>query len=370
MKKSEGEERLQMQRVMVIGASGVLGHLVCMELLRIYNDQIELIVTDYKIERGKRLASSFNKEVEFRSLNINDEENIKQVVIDVDAVVVTLKQESPLIQKACIDHKILCIDVTPFYDFVAEVSGLSDAAQNNEVGSVVMSGFIPGLSGLMVQKAVSDFTEITEVNIGFLQNTNAKAGISGILDMLRIISLPVSFKNTVIPGFSQKRAMLFLNQNRHTKVRLIEHAEKNLLTEKLKVNMDSIHYWTSWNKNTFNILISLLKRTGMIKVIRKMNRGLLSKMVSHNPSRPEDAFITVEVKGIIDNKERSRLLSLSTTSDYHTTAMATAALVKIAYQKKVVGVVCPFEIASLDEVIAEINSANIIVKEWTPSPST
>ncbi|WP_268871085.1 hypothetical protein [Ureibacillus massiliensis] len=37
-----------MKTVMVFGASGVLGQLVCTELLRIFENEIKLIVTDYK----------------------------------------------------------------------------------------------------------------------------------------------------------------------------------------------------------------------------------------------------------------------------------------------------------------------------------
>lgn len=46
-----------MKKMMVVGASGVLGKLICMELLRVFEKQIKLIVTDYKNERGKRLAA-------------------------------------------------------------------------------------------------------------------------------------------------------------------------------------------------------------------------------------------------------------------------------------------------------------------------
>lgn len=59
-----------MNTVMVVGASGVLGQLVCTELLRIFDNEIKLIVTDYKMDRGKRLANSFKRDVEFNYLDI------------------------------------------------------------------------------------------------------------------------------------------------------------------------------------------------------------------------------------------------------------------------------------------------------------
>ncbi|TQR14849.1 saccharopine dehydrogenase NADP-binding domain-containing protein [Psychrobacillus vulpis] len=350
-----------MKKVMVIGASGVLGKLVCIELLRIFDNQIKLIVTDYKTERGKKLANSFNNNVQFQYLDVNEEENVKQVVKDIDIVVVVLKQKIPNIQKCCIDNKILCVDVTPFYDFVEKVNELNQSAENNDVGSVVMSGFFPGLSGLMVKKAVSDFKEVTEINVGLLQNTNAKAGISGILDMLKIITQQVHFENKVISGFTKKRKIYFLNHLKEKEVRLIEHSEKILLKDKLRTN--PINYWTSWNVNAFNKQVSLLRQIGFIDIIHKLNNKFLSKVVKHNPNKNESASLTVEVKGIVDNNERVRILSLSTSSDYHTTAMVTASLAKIAEQKNVKGVVCPFEITNLDELLSEINCPNIVIQE-------
>ncbi|MGZ9585301.1 saccharopine dehydrogenase NADP-binding domain-containing protein [Paenibacillus marinisediminis] len=350
-----------MNKIMVVGASGVLGKLVCVELLRIFDNQIKLVVTDYKAERGKNLASSFAQEVEYQHLDVRDEESVKQAVKDIDIVVVVLKQEFPHIQRICIDLKILCVDVTPFYDFVEKVNHLNQNAENNEAGSVVMSGYFPGLSGLMVKKAISNFQEVTEVNVGLLQNTNANVGVSGILDMLTLISQQVIFDNKVISGFTKKRKMHFVNHHEDKEVRLIDHPEKILLKNKLRTNQ--LNYWTAWNVNAFNKQISLLRRIGFFNIIHKINNQFLSKVVKHNPDQHEDTLLTVEVKGIIDNKEKIKIISLSTFSDYHTTAMVTASIAKIAQQKHVKGVVSPFEITNLDEVLSQINCPRIVLEE-------
>lgn len=238
---------------MVIGASGVLGKLICIELLRVFDSQIKLIVTDYKSERGEKLANSLNNDVEFKYLDVNNVENVKQVIKNIDIVVDILKQVNPTIQETCIYNKILCVDVTPFYDFVEKVNILNQSAKNNDTSSIVMSGFFPGLSGLMVKKAVSNFDEVIEINVGLLQNTNAKAGITGILDMLKIVSQQVRFENKIIPGFTEKRKMYFANHLKEKEVRLIHHSEKIVLENQLTVN--PINYWTSWNVNAFNKLV-------------------------------------------------------------------------------------------------------------------
>ncbi|MDR4316254.1 saccharopine dehydrogenase [Niallia circulans] len=350
-----------MEKVIVVGAAGVLGKLICTELLRIFNNSIKLVVTDYKIKRGENLANSLNSGAEFQYLDVDNEENIKKVIRNVDIVIVGLKQKTPSIQKTCIENKILCIDVTPFYDFVETVQELNQRAEKNNTASVVMSGFFPGLSGLITQKAIAEFQEITEINVALLQNANAQAGVTGIFDMLSIIAQPVKFQNNVLSGFTKKRKMHFQNHAKEKVVRLIEHSEKKIIKEKLTVA--PIYYWTSWNVIPFNKLVSLLRKIGLLNILQNLNKKLVSKVVKHKPNKNENAFLTVEVKGNIDNKKMIRTISLSTFSDYHTTAIVTASLAKIALKTDIKGVVYPFEITNLDELLSMANCSSIIVED-------
>ncbi|MGG1876227.1 saccharopine dehydrogenase NADP-binding domain-containing protein [Paenibacillus cisolokensis] len=168
-----------MTTMMVVGASGVLGKLVCGELLRIFENQIKLIVTDYNTERGKRLADSFYGDVQFQYLDVNDEDRVERVLRNVDVAVVVLKQKTPHIQKVCIQNKILCIDVTPFYDFVQQVVELHHSAVDNNVGSVVMSGFFPGLSGLMIKRRFWIFKRFKRSVLPYCKIKMPKPGYPG-----------------------------------------------------------------------------------------------------------------------------------------------------------------------------------------------
>ncbi len=48
----------------------------------------------------------------------------------------------------------------------------------------------------------------------------------------------------------------------------------------------------------------------------------------------------------------------------HTTAMVTAGLAKVTVHKKIKGVVFPFEITDMDEILSEINCKDIVLKEF------
>ncbi len=148
-----------MTKIMVVGASGILGQFVCQELINLYKEELDLIITDYKAERGNQVASHLNHDVEFKKLDVSNVKDIHRVINNIDCVIVTIKQEQPYIQETCIRNKIRCIDVTPYSAFVDKVKIYEQEAQKNKIPSIVMSGFVPGLSGLMVKKSCFTITK-------------------------------------------------------------------------------------------------------------------------------------------------------------------------------------------------------------------
>lgn len=336
-----------MKKVLVVGASGVVGNLICSEILRIFEHDVSLNITDYIENRGKELAQLLGADTRYHFLDVKKAETVAQVIKEMDLVIVALNQQYPLIQKACIDNGIICLDITPYTSLVDKVYLMQQDAVDREEKLVVMAGFFPGLSGLMVKHAITNFQRVDEVHIGLLQNTNAKAGLAGIIDMLKIISQPV-IKTS---GFKQMRKMPFSIGERE--VRLIDHAEKRYLKDKFKIG--KINYWTAWNNSFFNKMIYSMKQVGLIHwLTSQRNNNILAKLVKHNPAKAETTFLTVEVKGSMSGLETTKIVTLTTFSDYHTTAMATAALAKIALRKSINGVMFPFEFTTLDEVVKEM----------------
>lgn len=348
-----------MVKVMVIGASGALGQLICKEVIRLFDQPLELIVTDYKDSRGKSFASSLKHDYTiFKKLDIHSEAEIHKIIVNVDIVIVAIEQKRPMIQEICIEKQIVCIDVTPYQPFVDQILLLDRMCKNNQVASIVMSGFLPGLSGLMIKEGIRDFQKVEEVNIGLLQSTNAKTGGTGIVDMLSIVSSPVALENQIITGFSYKKYMEFYNNNKQSKVRLIHHAEQKYVKEILKI--DNLKYWTAWDQPMFNQIISLFNKTGFIHFITQARyKHTLSKYVKHNPRKTENAYLTVEIKGVSNHVKKSKRLQLVTFSDYYTTAMITAALSNILLKHHFSGVRFPFQVTNLNEIVEIMKSDKI-----------
>lgn len=377
-----GEETI-VDNMIIVGASGVLGKMICYEIQRLFIGDFQLIVTDYNHRRGNETATALGKKTLFRPLDVNHKEAITSAIWDASCVIVATKQELPLIQQYCAKKGILCIDVTVFRSFVEQVREID--CQHS--ASIVMAGFFPGLSGLLVRRAITGFSEVHEVNVGLLQNTNAQAGLSGIKDMLSIVSRRSSrtiatagaaTAQDSAPGVrARARTMKFPHPFGQKKVRAISHAEASYLSSHFLVT--NLHYWTAWQSSSFNWVVQLLDKLNVIPLIQtgKADR-LLASLIRHNPNQGEHCALSVEVTGLKDGLAKSRTLTLSVPSDYRTTAMFTAALAKFTMdkskseatqtlsttaQKKLTGVLFPFEYAELENILRIMDCPDILLQE-------
>jgi saccharopine dehydrogenase-like NADP-dependent oxidoreductase len=352
-------------KIIVIGASGILGGLICTELSLLFNNSIQLFIGDYQKKRGEKTANKFNGE--FCETDSTNVEKLTASLSDKDIVIVAVNQTEPVIQKVCLEYEIICIDVTAFYSFAQKVQDVYKNHNGTKATSVLMAGFFPGLSGVLLQKAVKYFDDINEANITLLQNTNAKAGATGIIDMLNIISQPVHTtlydKDIQLFGFSLKRKISIPQSDKKYKARLIYHSEKQLLLDKLQIK--NLNYWTAWDSPVFNILVSLLRRSGLLLFLtHKMNKKTLKKLIKHDENKSEETVLIADVKGYKEKSEQRKYFTIETFSDYGTTAKIAAALAKIVLQRKTEGACFPLEITDLDEILNVINDTRIKYNEY------
>ncbi|MFW6326847.1 MAG: hypothetical protein ACOC2F_00890 [Bacteroidota bacterium] len=352
-------------KIIVIGASGILGGLICTELSQLFKNSIRLFIGDHRIRRGEKTAYNLNGE--FCETDSTNTEKLKASLSDKDIVIVAFNQIEPVIQRICLENAIPCIDVTAFFSFAKKVQYMYNNHNGSQSTSVLMAGFFPGLSGLLLQKAVKGFDDVNEANLTLLQNTNAKAGGTGIVDMLKIVSEPVQTivhnKNVKISGFSFKRQICMPLTCRKYKVRLIHHSEKQVLMDKLQLK--NLHYWTAWNSPIFNCLVSMLRKTGLLYfVTHKLKKEALKKVIKHDKNKPEETILIADVSGLKGNKEQRKYLAIETFSDYGTTAKCVAALAKIVLKKKTEGACFPFEITDLYEILSIMNDKRINYLEY------
>ncbi len=360
-----------MKKVLVIGGTGSLGRFICREVIRLLGAHV-LVVGDYQQERGATFATQLGSEVSARVVNIRNQDSISNSLKGISAVIVAVEQDEPLVQHECMHQQIPCFDVSVHLAFVEQVYALDAELRAQNTLSLIMAGLFPGLSGIMAQQLITNFSEVSAVDVALLQNTQGIAGTTGIADMLGVFAQPVSYRlpngTQTTPGFRLTRPITFPPPFGTKKTRLVNYPEASIVIEQYGVHC--VNYWTGFDKNSFNILIAFLQRFGILQQFNHPKRRLrLAKAIhalkSRNATQSETVSIHVEVTGKRDGAIATDRLALIAPSDYGTTAMAVVAMTKIILQKQapMIGARYPFEVFTLENVLAAMDCDDIILHQ-------
>lgn len=356
---------LDTKRILVVGSSGGVGGRLCREVIRLIGRD-SLVVGDHKLKRGKTLAALLNAEFRHTDMHDLDEETLDRV----DAVIVAASQQQPLIQLACIERRIPCIDINLLHEFARKIETLDDRAKSNGTPVIVMAGHVPGLSGVMVKQATKDYEKIEEIHVGLLQNSRFIPGAVGFAEMSGMLSKPVWYQKQRLNGFSQKREFVLPDPFRETTLRLFDYPEAHII--RLKCDMQEVYYWTGFEKERVNRLIVLLSR---LKVLNLFNSPrirvgaarifvpayMVFARIGKRIISGETTALTVEISGTKHGKHCITQKTLVSASDYSTTAMSAVAMTKLILSGdvQVSGVRYPLEVFTLPSLIATMDSPDV-----------
>lgn len=350
--------------ILVIGAAGELGTLICNEIKTQYKELWNLHVGDYKLERGQKLAALHD--ADFSLIDLKNPNHMIQVLKNIDAVIVAIKQSEPIIQQYCFESNVLCVDVSAFATFASKVEALYKKNPQTKTCSIIMAGFFPGLSGMLLKDAINQLDTVDKADISLVQNTSAIAGVTGMLDMFNIIHQQAIFTDNLetktVHGFSLKQIVIPKNSNKKHTVRLIHHSEKEWLSRDFQLN--KIHYWTGWNNALFNKIIATLVQTKWFKRwIGKPNHPILRKLRKNTKPKNESAYLIVSVHGTKGQSESQVEWHVKTFSDYGITAIMATAITDLALKSDAVGVFHPAHLFKWEDVSSKVIRQNIMVSK-------
>ncbi|RLV54794.1 hypothetical protein D9V41_14440 [Aeromicrobium phragmitis] len=259
-----------------------------------------------------------------------------------DLLILAAPSITPAVQLACAAQGIACIDVSPRSDL-----RLANYPELVNAGSPVltMCGFFPGLSGLLAREASAGLDEVREIRVGLLQSTNAAVGPSGVNDMLRALSRPVSTIEGTRRGFTVKRRMRF--DHRDVTVRQMDYDERGLVTDCIPAAQ--VEYYTAWSNRFFTRTVAGLNAVGLLRALVDSRFAITPK---HRPARPEKVHLTVEAEGTSQGRATTRRFRVSADSDYGATAevVAATAVEILREPHRWTGVQVPMEAFGLDDL--------------------
>lgn len=362
---------MSIKRILVIGASGGVGRFICKEVIRSFQPST-LVVGDYKIERGQRLAHELGKDVVFRYVDIHNSESQITAFKKIDAIIVAVQQRQPVIQSVCLSKRIPCFDITLRGEFIQKVHELNKQASSFDTPLLMMAGLFPGLSGIIIKSIVEQFKSVQQVDVAFLQSINGTTGAMGIADMLGAFAQPVVLNTSThseeLKGFNLTKEFIFPEPFGVSKARLINYDEADVISQKLGIK--NINYWTAFNVENFNRVLVFLNRIKILRLFQHPKWRLkLAKIIEYfkniNRHKNEKISLLVKVTGNVNKKNQIYKVGLIGPSDYGVTALVVVALVKLVVEDKIKskGVLYPFEIVPFEMLLKAINSNEIKIFE-------
>jgi saccharopine dehydrogenase-like NADP-dependent oxidoreductase len=360
-----------MHKILVIGATGSVGKFISKEVVRQFGSS-SLIIGDYKTERGKLFAQTLGEEVSTCNIDANKTENIKRALHEtgVNAVIIALQQSEPLIQKICIDNKIPSIDISVKPEFTSKVQTLHETAVKQQTASLVMAGLFPGLSAVITADQVLKLSTVETVDIALLQSSNSTAGKTGIADMLSALGKPVVYSYMKkplfkVPGFHISKEIPYPQPFGTRESRLITYPEAEVIQKMMNVKV--VRYWTAFENENFNVLISILRSFGILGLFNNAKTGsklagIIAQVKSRKTPTSENIALYVKTTGFDNNSQKSEFeFSLTAPSDYKATAMSAVAMTKLLIhgREHIRGVHFPFEVFTLADLISSIDSPEL-----------
>jgi hypothetical protein len=286
-------------------------------------------------------------------------------------VIVCPRQERPEVQRICVERRVPCLDVAIEPEFVAQVHSLDSPARETGTPLLSMAGMWPGLSGLMAARAAEMLDRVDRLDLALCQSTRSQVGPEGIADMMGCFAKPVSVqigeRVREVPGFSLKRRIDYPEPFGTRSHRLVDFVERAVLAEALEVL--EVGTWTGFDSAGFEVLVSLLRRAGLLGLFRRKGLGLrLARAVNAvkelGPSGPERIALVVHALGETGGRAREIRLSLLGPSDYGVTAMTAVAMARLLTNRTgAAGAGHPLRVFDLREVIDAIDHPELEISE-------
>jgi saccharopine dehydrogenase-like NADP-dependent oxidoreductase len=337
-------------KILIVGSNGILGKHLVEKVINTFG-VASLVLSDKKearlAKKQEEIRLHYDLVPSIRVIDIYSQESIRKGLEGVDIVLIPVQQQEPLIQVECIAKGIHSIDLSVDPAFLASALKLKVADSEMPL-QLVAGGLFPGLSGIMAADLYQSSRTGEVIDVALLQSANGTNGKSGVSDMLQLFNQDVALltedSQTHFAGFSHKKLFTFPDPLQARQLRLTNFIERAYLQR----GGILANYWTAFDKETLNQLISGLKKLGFLNLFEGPRVGkLLSTWITRETSEDTPEHIGLCVK----NSTESRFLVLK--SDYEATAACAVAFLDLALKKKssLKGVKFPFEVFSYRSVL-------------------
>jgi len=158
---------------LVIGSSGMQGQIVTRDLLE---SGYKVYCADLYKDGSEKILAKF-KDASFASIDLRQEESVKNLLKSVDAPIVINCAEgdwNDAVYRACLEKKKHVIDLGSDFDMTKTQLDMHKDFKKANLVAITGCGSTPGINNIMMKHASQFFSEIDTIELGFAWDSNIK----------------------------------------------------------------------------------------------------------------------------------------------------------------------------------------------------
>lgn len=168
-----------MARILILGGRGRVGSSVAQDLAT--HTDAEITITSRKAVAGLAMSDRLGSQVQFRLLDLADQEWIKEAIAASDLVIHCagpFHYRDASVLESCIEQGVNYVDVSDHPSFTRKALAYKEAAEKAGVTAIINTGIFPGISNSMVREGVEQFDEAERIHLSYLVSGSGGAGVT------------------------------------------------------------------------------------------------------------------------------------------------------------------------------------------------
>lgn len=168
-----------MERVLILGGSGRIGHAVAADLVQ--HTQAQIIVTGRNPSKGAQVATRLGPNVQFLALDLADRASLNAAIASASLVIHCagpFHHRDASVLKTCIQQGVNYLDVSDHRSFSLKTLAYQSAAGAAGITAVINSGVFPGISNSMVRQDVESLDSAEHIHLSYVVAGSGGAGVT------------------------------------------------------------------------------------------------------------------------------------------------------------------------------------------------
>jgi len=325
-------------KILVLGGTGDMGRRAVLDLAQAPDVSV-LTIAGRSVKKAETLAQQVGAKARAASVDVNDHARLVALMREHDVVAGAVgpyyRYEVPL-AKAAIEAGTPYVSICDDFDAAERVLELDAEARARGVTVITGAGWTPGLTNILVKKAVMELDEAQEAHVSWAASASDSQGVAVLYHMLHILTgdIPTFMEGErrLVPAGSEKRPVDFGPPMGAVRVYHVGHPEPVTLPRFLP-QLRTVTLRGGLLEGYLNTLGILIGRSGLTRSETRRDRlvrllswstGLLRRI---GALKAPVSGAHVEVRGVKDG--RPAAITYSTTgpmADLTALPLAVAAL--------------------------------------------